>query len=257
MRRLAHRHRRAVLGLLLACVSASGLAAQDWDTRQQDGLWVGAFVDQPLTQRLALWFDGSWRTLDHGREPSQLLLRPGLQLTLRPGVRVAGGYAFIASEPAGRLPIAQPTQEHRSWQQLSLSADHGPVQVSHRFRVEQRWITPQRDGADGDDPAGPTSYRNRVRYMARAQTALGGLRLRERPVTGWVWDEVLLPVGGNTALLSVGQNRLAAGVGIPLSATLRAELGYLNLYTPFTAQRANEVTHTLWLSWHWTGAAPR
>jgi hypothetical protein len=35
------------------------------------------------------------------------------------------------------------------------------------------------------------------------------------------------------------------------------ELAYMNLYNAFPARRANEVNHTLWLSWHYTGERHR
>jgi len=69
----------------------------------------------------------------------------------------------------------------------------------------------------------------------------------------FVWDELLMPIGGATSLFTLGQNRLTGGVGIPVSARVRAEVGYMNLYNAFAARRANEVNHTLWVSWHWTG----
>lgn len=230
--------------------------AQPWITRHQDAAWVGAFVDQPVTTRTALWFDGSWRRMDFGTEPQQLLLRPGVQVTLAPGVRVAAGYGWIATQPYGALPIANPTREHRTWQQLTLAHKAGVFSVSHRYRLEQRWVHPLLPAAGSDDrEAGPTTYQNRLRYMPRAQANLGSLEVRGRPVIGYVWDELLMPLGGPTQTFTIGQNRASAGVGVPLSATSRVELGYLNLYNAFAPRRANEVNHTLWVSWHYTGTS--
>jgi Protein of unknown function (DUF2490) len=242
-------------GLLAALAPATG-SAQPWITRQQDALWVGTFVDQPISKRTALWFDGSWRRLALGQEPQQLLVRPGVQFTLAPGVRVAAGYGWIATQPYGSLPIANPTREHRTWQQLLLSHKAGVFTVSHRYRLEQRWMHPLLAVAGDDErEAGPTTYQNRLRYMPRAQANLGSAKVNGRPVIGWVWDELLMPLGGPTQTFTIGQNRAAAGVGIPLSATTRTEVGYMNLYNAFAPRRANEINHTLWISLHYTGAA--
>lgn len=238
-------------------LSVTALQAQPWLTRHQDALWLGAFVDRPITPRTALWFDGSWRRLDLGDAPQQLLLRPGVQFTLAPGVRVAAGYAWIATQPYGSLPIANPLREHRTWQQLTVSHKASVFTVSHRYRLEQRWthaLLPVTGSDERQD--GPTTYQNRVRYMPRAQANLGSLQLNGRPVIGFVWDELLMPLGGPNQSFTIGQNRIAAGVGLPLSRQMRAEVGYLNLYNAFAPRRANEVNHTLWLSWHWTGTAP-
>jgi hypothetical protein len=193
--------------------------------------------------------------MDFGEEPQQLLLRPGVQVTVAPGVRLAAGYAWIATQPYGSLPIANPTREHRTWQQISLSHRAGVFTVSHRYRLEQRWTHPLLRVAGSDErEEGPTTYQNRLRYLPRAQAPLGSIKLGGRPVIGYVWDELLMPLGGANQTFTIGQNRASAGVGLPLSPKLRAEVGYMNLYNAFAARRANEVNHTLWVSWHWTGA---
>lgn len=74
---------------------------------------------------------------------------------------------------------------------------------------------------------------------------------------GIVWDELLMPLGGPAQALTVAQNRATIGVGIPVSRTQRVELAHLNLYNALATRRANEINHTLWLSWHYTGLAPR
>lgn len=246
----------AVLLLVAVVVVAtpSRVESQPWATRQQDAFWTGVTIDEPVSSRIALWFDGSWRRMDFGDRPQQLLLRPGVQVTLAPGVRVAAGSAYIATAPYGSLPAATATRERRTWQQLSLSHRAGPFAVSHRYRLEQRWTYPLLSVSGSDErEAGPTTYQNRLRYMPRLQATLGSLAIKARPVIGFVWDELLMPLGGPSQTFTIGQNRATAGVGLPLSARMRAEVGYMNLYNAFAARRANEINHTLWLSWHWTG----
>jgi hypothetical protein len=244
-------------GLVFAAsvVGPRSASAQPWVTRQQDAMWVGTFVDQPISAKTALWFDGSWRRLDFGEAPQQLLLRPGLQYTVAPGVRIAAGYGYIATAPYGFLPAATPTREHRTWQQLSLTHKAGRFTVSHRYRLEQRWISALLPVAGDPDARerGPAGYQNRFRYQGRGQAELAALRFRTRPLIGYLWDELLMPIGGPTQAFTLGQNRASAGVGVPLSATTRVEVGYLHLYNAFAARRANEVNHTLWVSWHYAG----
>lgn len=252
--------------LLVAALSATVIPhvpanAQPWVTRHQDALWAGTFIDQPLTKRTALWFDGSWRRMEMGSSPQQLLLRPGLQWTVTPGVRVAAGGAWIATAPYGNLPAANPSREERLWQQLLLTNRVGKVGITQRYRLEQRWLHPLVPGAigsddEGDMVRGPATYQNRFRYMGRGQIDLPGMRLNSRPVFAYGWDELLMPLGGPTQTLTIGQNRASVGVGLPFSSTTRAEVGYMNLYNAFAARRANEINHTLWVSWHYTGKTP-
>lgn len=252
---------------LLAAATATAappslLGAQPWITRHQDALWIGAFVDQPITARTALWFDGSWRRMDLGGTPQQVLLRPGVQWTVAPGARVAFGGAYIASAPYGALPAANPSREKRLWEQLLLTHQAGRVGITQRYRLEQRWIHPlvastEVDDEDGVLVRGKAAYQNRLRYMGRGQINLPGVQLGRRPVFAYAWDELLMPLGGPNQTLNISQNRASAGLGLPVSATMRAEVGYLNLYNAFAARRANEINHTLWVSWHYTGTARR
>jgi hypothetical protein len=243
--------RRWLAGLmLLAALPVPWVAsAQDWRTLEQDAAWVGVFADHAISDRVALWFDGQWRRDGLLERPQQLLLRPGIQVTLAPGVRVGGGYAYIGTAQYGRAPLPAPLREHRGWQQLTFAHRAGPLSVSHRYRFEQRWLATDTAGA----PAG-SAYQQRARYMVRAQGELPGLRVAGRPVLGFVWDELLLPVGHGEPAGRWTQNRAGLGVGLTLSPQQRLELGYMHLWNALSAARVNEVNHTLTVSWVWTHA---
>jgi hypothetical protein len=235
----------------LLALAAHRAAAQPWATTQQGASWYAAFVDHAVTDRTALWFDGQWRRMGVGAQPQQLLLRPGVQRTLAPGVRVATGYAFIATAPYGETPIADPLREHRIWQQLTLVHRAGPVSVSHRYRWEQRWLSSL---VGANDVRTPSAYQQRARYMVRAQGDVPGLLFRGRPVLGFIWDELLMPVGHGNESVRLTQNRIGGGFGLPIDARQRVEIGYMNLWNALPAQRANEVNHTFTVSWVWTKA---
>ena len=116
-----------------------------------------------------------------GSEPQQLLLRSGLQYTLAPSVRISAGYGYIATAPYGSLPSATPMREQRSWQQLLLTHRAGSARVSHRYRLEQRWIRLLLSSSGETAGAlGPTTYQNRLRHLSRAQVNLGTLTYHTR-----------------------------------------------------------------------------
>lgn len=235
--------RRAILrACSLVAMLTLPLAAQSggWESVHQQSTWLTVTVDEAVSKRAALWFDGQWRRMGLGAEPQQVLLRPGVQWTLTPGVRVGGGYAYVATAPYGEAPSATPLREHRLWQQLALSHRAGSVTFSHRYRWEQRWLAP----VVGDETQ-TFEYQQRARYMVRAQTPLGALRRVGQPVTVFMYDEMLLPVGHGTATGRLAQNRASVGVGIPLDAHHRVEVGYLNLWNALTTAQTNELNHTL------------
>ncbi|HMS03822.1 MAG TPA: hypothetical protein PKE51_12655, partial [Gemmatimonadaceae bacterium] len=57
------RRRLALLAVLLPLAPTRVMAQSPWTTVQQAATWYGAFVDQAITDRTALWFDGQWRPL--------------------------------------------------------------------------------------------------------------------------------------------------------------------------------------------------
>jgi hypothetical protein len=242
----------------MAGLLAIGLAASNtsvhaqslaWESVEQQATWYAAFVDHAVTSRTALSFDGQWRRMGLANEPQQLLLRPGVQFTVTPGIRLGSGYAFIATAPYGEAPSATPLREHRAWQQLVLAHRAGPLSFSHRYRWEQRWLAPVVNGETDE-----FRYQQRARYMVRGQGNLTALTLGKSPILAFVWNELLLPVGHGDATLRVTQNRAGAGVGLPVGSRQRVEVGYMNLWNALPAARVNEFNHTLTLSYYWTFA---
>lgn len=246
--------RAATVVLLSGAFAPGALRAQApaWGTVHQTASWYAGFVDHAVTPNTALWFDGQWRRMGTGASPQQLLLRPGVQRTIASGVRIAAGYAYVATAPYGERPSATPLREHRTWQQLLLNHRAGPLSVVHRYRWEQRWLAPIiADGADGATRTGSWGYQQRARYMARAQGAVPRLRVAARPVLGFVWDELLMPIGHGDALARIAQNRIAAGIGLPIDARQRVEISYMNLWNALPGARTNEVNHTFSVAWVW------
>ncbi len=243
----ARRLRPALIALLAVALAATGVAraqGASWPTTHQQALWVTTSWEHELTDATSLWFDGSWRRMGVGEEPQQVLLRPGIIHTLAPGVRVGAGYTYVATAPYGELPAATPSREHRLWQDLRLAHTVGPVSVTHRYRWEERWIAPVDGGGTGT-----FLFQQRMRYMVRAQAPLGALRRHDRPVLWYLQEEALLPVGHDGAAIRLTQNRALAGVGVPLGARQRLDIGYQNLWNALSARQANEVNHVLTFNW--------
>lgn len=232
----------AILAALLPRVAA---AQAQWTTVDQPATWVNAFVDHALDARTALWFDGHWRRMGIGSEPQQLLLRPGVQVTLSPHTRIGAGYAYIATAPYGESPNPRPLREQRLWQQLTFGHTLGGLAVSHRVRTEQRWTA----ALDANDDLGPRRYQQRVRYFLRAQRALGARSY------GFAANEFFLPVGHGEGAQRRLQNRAQVGVGVPIDERQRIELSYLHQWNRITPRETHEINHTLVLSWVWTRRA--
>lgn len=231
-----------IAALLGAIVLPLGAQAP-WPTTHQQATWATVTIESAVTPRTALWFDGNWRRMGFGAEPQQVLVRPGVLVTLAPGVRAGAGYTYVATAPYGELPSETPFREHRLWQQVVLSHAAGPVALTHRYRWEQRWIAPVVDGATT-----AFAYQQRARYMVRAQTPVAR-RASSAPIQGYVQEELLMPVGHNGASGRLTQNRFLVGLGLPIQEGQRLDVGYMHLWNAVPARSANEVNHTLTLNW--------
>lgn len=209
--------------------------------------WVSASGEQAIGDGRTLWFDGSWRRMGLGTRPQQVLLRPGLLWTLRDGVRMGGGYAYATTAAYGSLPTETPFREHRLWQQLSLATTLGDLGFTQRIRTEQRWIAPQ--GADG---TGRRTFQHRLRLMSRAQQPI--IRVgTDREVTVYLQDELFVTVDRQGPGARLTQNRLGVGMGVARGPRYRLDVGYMNLWNPVPSRAADEMNHTLTLTWVITG----
>lgn len=232
--------------LCLAWPSISEAQGTAWQTAHQSAVWLNATVDHAITERTALWFDANWRRMEWGREPQQLLIRPGVQFTLRPGVRVGAGYTYAATAPYGESPNAVPTREHRGWQQLALAHRVASVGLSYRVRVEQRWMESVADGPR------PSVYQARARFQGRAQLPLA--RLPAGTLSGFAFKEYFLPIGHSDAEQVRLQNRAGVGMSLPLDARQRIDVSYMHHWNRITPRSTHEINHTLVIGWVWTAS---
>lgn len=210
-------------------------------------LWVTYVGDHPLRAgaRTSLHLEGQARRADLGSVWQQRLARVGLTHTLGGGARLTGGYAFVDTEPYGDAPAPASFPEHRAWQQLQLGHGTGPVQWTHRYRLEQRWIG--RTGTDATDPERVTDWRyaNRGRYLARAAVPLAGVVPTLDRASLVVANELFVNFGRSAQANLLDQNRAMVLLSHPLGGALRVEGGYLHQYLVKGTGRDVERNHTI------------
>jgi len=235
---------RLLLGVLALGPTTGTAQGGSWPSVHQQALWLTTTLEHRISPKTAITFDGTWRRMGFGEEPQQLLVRPGISRTIAPGVYIGAGYAYIATAPYGEVPIAEPLREHRAWQQISFNHTAGPAAITHRYRWEQRWLAPVTSNGLGE-----FTYQQRARYMVRGQLPLWSLTYRSRPVTGYVQEELLMPVGHSGAAGRLTQNRFMFGAGLPITEHQRLDVGYMNLWNALASEPANEVNHTVTFNW--------
>lgn len=242
--------RLVLLAVLFASAIASSMEAQQpaRTTVENHHAWLTYLGDHALFagSKTSLHLESQIRRGDLGGDWQQLLLRGGLARALSPGVRATGGYAFVRTYPYGEAPVRTAFPEHRTWQQLSLAHGAGSLSVTHRYRLEQRWI-----GLMGTaDPTQVMSWRyaNRFRYMARASLPVAGDAAQPARTYLAGSGELFTSFGRDVQLNVFDQSRLVVALGRHVTPTLRVEAGYLHQYLLKQTGRDAESNHTLQLS---------
>src|SRR5690349_18116359 len=130
------RHYRFLILMLMATALATFSRAQQPIVTG----WLASFNTIKLNNAFSLHFDGQLRSTDQVKQLQTILLRPGLNYHVNKQFVATLGYAYIGNRRtidtfAGIAP------EHRVWQQLLISHPVDFVSVSHRFRLEQRFLS--------------------------------------------------------------------------------------------------------------------
>jgi len=213
--------------LLLMTISAQ---AQNRVLDHQTIGWFTYNGDHKLNDRWAIHTEYQWRRIDLIRSWQQSLARLGVVRTVSERVKVGGSYTYFVTFPFGRYPQAEngvPYPEHRLHQDVRLSEKYGRLDLSHRFRLEQRWLANQ---SDEGNPRRITdwNFQNRVRYQVAGQLPLKGATVDDREWYLNFFDEVFIGFGRNVGQNIFNQNRLSGGVGYQISNGFKLELNYLN-----------------------------
>lgn len=213
----------SVLIVLLFIVPAK-LFAQD----NQFSGWAALFHSQKLSEHWGYSFDGQFRSHDQISYLKNVLLRPSANYYFAKNKVGALGYAYIATN--GRTASGDKTfrPEHRIWQQYTYSHKMGKsIAVSHRFRLEQRFLG--NTAANKND----NYFAQRFRYFARGVIPFknDSAVFSKGPFLA-LQNEVFVNVQHKNKVNKhfFDQNRAYVAVGYRISKMIDVETGYLNQY---------------------------
>jgi hypothetical protein len=192
--------------------------------------WLASFNTIKLKAPLSLHFDAQLRSTDEVKQVQAILLRPGLNYHINKQFVASLGYAYIGNRRS-IATIDGLAPEHRIWQQLLITHPAGFIPVSHRFRLEQRFISRSfvQDNAlktDGYD------YASRIRYFTRGIIPLNGEKGFKKGMFAAVQNEIFVNFGNKRTVNGkfFDQNRAYAAAGYRLKPGLDVEAGYMNQY---------------------------
>lgn len=209
--------RLTILALVVLMIPV-GLSAQVRD----NSAWAAWFNSYRVSDKLGIHFDAQVRSSDDLESVKNILIRPGLTWFFEENKNATFGYAFIRTRQTLE-GIANPNlTEHRIWQQFIYNQKVSRASLTHRFRLEQRFI-----GQLSDD-----IFSQRLRYFLRAQVPLkntGGAAFSGGAFLA-LQNEVFLHLQNKDRLNGhiFDQNRAYLAVGYRFNPMVDLEAGYLN-----------------------------
>ena len=210
-------------------------------------IWLVYSGDHAISSRTALLFDAQLRVREEGDHLRQFLVRSGGSFDATQHLKLSAGYALMATRDEANDPLTPRRPEHRLWAGATLGHAIGQVRMSHRVRMEHRWLS----GMRIDDAGRPLGelwvHAERARYQLRAILPLTRAA-RTHDIYVSASDEMFASFGGYAGDMAVDQNRASLSVGVRASPAVRVEIGYMLQSSAGDDGRFTEQNHTLQLT---------
>jgi hypothetical protein len=216
--------RFGTFAIALTAVFGPRAARAQRQTFTNTNAWFIISGDVAINERWAVLFDASARRSGPVDQAMANFVRSGLAYELNDHVRVAAGANWSRSYPYGELPSEYAVTERRVWQQAVVSHEIGRLEVSHRYRIEQRFkgqrADPDVDRIDHWERSG------RFRYQVKGTLPLSGDGIDPGEAYVSLSNELFVGYGRNVETL-FDQNRATATLGYRFTRNWRGEAGFL------------------------------
>lgn len=228
---------RSLLLILFFQIAAIGVASAQTN---ELSAWASWFHTQRFNKHWGAAFDGHLRSAHHVDYLKTILLRPSMNYYFD-NKSVGLGYTYIgAYGRSGNVETFRP--ESRIFEQFTISQTLGTnTQLSHRFRLEQRFL--------GETATQKSVFSQRFRYFIRSIIPINN---NQAPFTNGTYmalqNEIFVNVQNQDKVNKhfLDQNRLFVGLGHRFNKMVDLEAGYLNQYskqpTAYTINHIAQVT---------------
>ncbi len=178
------------------------------------GNWMIYIGNKKLEKGFNIHNEIQYRNYNAIGDLEQLLIRTGVGYNLTENNNnILLGYGYILSENyINDTDEKKSVEEHRIFQQFTTKQNSGKVGISHRYRVEERFVE--------------SDFKMRFRYFLGLKIPLQN---KEEEINSFylsAYNEVFL----NAESSVFDRNRVYGGLGYQFSKDLKFELGYMNQF---------------------------
>lgn len=195
-----------VILLLAFCTSATA------QSRDNYNMWFQYLMSVKLTDKSTLTALSQYRSFDLAYDTRLFLVSAYVDYEIANDIKPAAGFMFLILDSYRSDNTKKERYEKRSFQQVSLGGSIGRTSISHRFRVEERFIT------------NPDEFIVRLRYLISLRIPFNKAREKEK-LYGILKNEIRMNVMKEDPFDS---NRLTAGIGIKTGKNSAIEVAFIN-----------------------------
>ncbi|MGY3052787.1 hypothetical protein ACVWYG_000983 [Pedobacter sp. UYEF25] len=200
--------------------------------------WFTLTNNVKLTERLSGFTDVQLRTSDHLSFLKQVEVNAGINYNFLTNQEIGFGGVFASTRQSQLVHLKE--DDRRVFEQYLLKQNLWSAGITHRFRLEQRFIEPT---------SNHDFFTQRLRYRFKAQQPLSSRQVKfTNGCYAVVQDEVFVNVQNKDKLNNhfFDQNRWLLGIGYRISKGLDVDLSYLNTFVVGT--ESDKYTHILQLA---------
>ncbi len=191
----------------LLMLSSFTLRSQESDL----GNWFAYFGSYRVADRWSIWLEGQHRNFNFIGDLEQAFVRTALLYDLpKANSQLGAGYGFFhtANYKAGTDEKTY-SDENRIYQQFLTRQRFGRVYLSHRYRLEERFL--------------PAGFRARFRYFLALNLCLNKPEMTKGTVYFSAYNELFI----NAKTPIFDRDRLYGGIGYAVGPNLRFETGLM------------------------------
>jgi hypothetical protein len=186
-------------------------------TVNQNAGWLFLMNSTKFNDKWGMHFDFQVRTQDEWDGVRSLLIRPGITYFINKNSDATLGYLYTPTFLRSDGTADNTQTEHRIWEQYIYKHKISSINVTHRFRLEQRFVEEE--------------FSQRGRYFLRFMAPLKkGAETFNEGLFAALQNEVFLNVQNKDQVNGsvFDQNRAYGAVGYRFSPKVDVEVGYMN-----------------------------
>ena len=225
---------------LFSIVFSNVLFGQSKVVSTSDQQWFQYYNQAKLSEKWTLLSDVGYRWKEDFHENSQYIIRTALGYSIKPQARISLGFAHLGSFIANKVSVF----ELRPYQELAIKNNFNKTEITHRFRVEERFINFDNDG----DIQVPNIFNFRFRYSVMIGIPLFKLSKENenRIFLLYVGDEIFIHASNNSVQNIFDQNRIILSPSVKLNEHVTLSLTWNSMFASTSLQNTYKYTNVIW-----------